>query len=108
MASEPEKRLQAAGFEVPVAALCACECVRVRASACECVRVRASAWAQSLGPRCFDMLARPRRARQLPAASVPPAANYVPWVQTGNLVFISGQVPMKAGEITHKVMRMPV
>jgi len=54
------------------------------------------------------MLARPRRARQLPAASVPPAANYVPWVQTGNLVFISGQVPMKAGEITHKVMRMPV
>ena len=33
-----------------------------------------------------------RTTRQLPAASVPPAANYVPWVQTGNLVFISGQV----------------
>ena len=39
---------------------------------------------------------------ELPAASVPPAANYVPWVQSGNLVFISGQVPMKAGKITHK------
>ncbi len=23
-----------------------------------------------------------------------PVANYIPWVQTGNLVFISGQVPM--------------
>ena len=23
--------------------------------------------------------------------------------QTGNLVFISGQIPMKAGELTHKV-----
>lgn len=36
----------------------------------------------------FDIAA----CNQLPAASVPPAANYVPWVQTGNLVFISGQV----------------
>ncbi len=26
-----------------------------------------------------------------------PAANYVPWVKTGNLVFISGQVPFKDG-----------
>ena len=25
--------------------------------------------------------------------SIPPAANYVPWVRTGNLLFISGQVP---------------
>lgn len=27
-----------------------------------------------------------------------PAANYVPFVQTGNLVFISGQIPMADGE----------
>ena len=26
-----------------------------------------------------------------------PAANYVPWVKSGNLVFISGQVPFKDG-----------
>ena len=26
-----------------------------------------------------------------------PAANYIPWVRTGNLVFIAGQVPMKDG-----------
>jgi enamine deaminase RidA (YjgF/YER057c/UK114 family) len=30
--------------------------------------------------------------------SVPPAANYVPWVRTGNLVFISGQLPIKDGK----------
>jgi enamine deaminase RidA (YjgF/YER057c/UK114 family) len=27
-----------------------------------------------------------------------PAANYIPWVRTGNLVYIAGQVPMKNGE----------
>jgi enamine deaminase RidA (YjgF/YER057c/UK114 family) len=27
-----------------------------------------------------------------------PAANYIPWVRTGNLVFIAGQVPVKDGE----------
>lgn len=31
-------------------------------------------------------------------ASVPPAANYVPYTVTGNLVFISGQLPMKDGK----------
>jgi enamine deaminase RidA (YjgF/YER057c/UK114 family) len=30
--------------------------------------------------------------------SVPPAANYVPWVRTGNLVFISGQLPIRDGK----------
>lgn len=34
-----------------------------------------------------------------------PAANYIPFVQTGNLLFISGQVPMVGGaiELTGKV-----
>lgn len=32
----------------------------------------------------------------VPIAPVP-AANYIPWVRTGNLVFIAGQVPMKDG-----------
>jgi enamine deaminase RidA (YjgF/YER057c/UK114 family) len=27
-----------------------------------------------------------------------PAANYIPWVRTGNLVYIAGQVPIKNGE----------
>lgn len=31
-------------------------------------------------------------------AGVPPAANYVPWVRTGNLLFIAGQVPVKDGK----------
>ena len=31
-----------------------------------------------------------------------PAANYVPWVITGNLVFISGQVPVKNGKIAYQ------
>lgn len=31
-----------------------------------------------------------------------PVANYVPWVRSGNMVYISGQVPIKAGEVTHK------
>lgn len=30
--------------------------------------------------------------------TIPPAANYVPFVQTGNLLFISGQVPVKDGK----------
>jgi len=28
-----------------------------------------------------------------------PAANYVPWMKTGNLVFVSGQIPMKDGAL---------
>ncbi len=35
----------------------------------------------------------------LPAAAKP-IANYVPWVRTGNLVFISGQGPIENGKIT--------
>ena len=31
-------------------------------------------------------------------ANIPPAANYVPSVQTGNLLFISGQVPTRDGK----------
>ncbi len=34
----------------------------------------------------------------LPQAAAP-AANYVPWVISGNQVFISGQLPMEAGKI---------
>jgi len=30
-----------------------------------------------------------------------PAANYVPWVVTGNTVFIAGQVPFQGGELSH-------
>ncbi len=30
-----------------------------------------------------------------------PAANYVPWVVTGNLVFIAGQVPFEEGKLGH-------
>lgn len=33
----------------------------------------------------------------LPAA-VPPAANYVPTVRTGNLLYVAGQVPIKDGK----------
>ncbi len=29
--------------------------------------------------------------------SVPPAANYVPWVRSGTLVFIAGQIPVQEG-----------
>lgn len=28
-----------------------------------------------------------------------PGAQYVPWVRTGNLVFVAGQVPLKDGEL---------
>ncbi len=30
---------------------------------------------------------------------VPPVANYVPWVKTGNLVFLAGQLPMLDGKL---------
>jgi len=36
----------------------------------------------------------------LPEA-VTPVAAYVPWVITGNLLFISGQVPFKDGNLSH-------
>ena len=35
---------------------------------------------------------------RLPPAA-PPAAAYLPWLQSGNLVFISGQLPMDEGKI---------
>ena len=35
----------------------------------------------------------------LPEA-VKPVANYVPWVRTGHLVFISGQGPIEGGKVT--------
>lgn len=31
--------------------------------------------------------------------SVPPQANYIPWVRTGNLVYTSGQVPLRDGKV---------
>ncbi len=31
-----------------------------------------------------------------------PAANYIPFVVTGNLVFISGQVPLKDGQLEYR------
>ena len=34
-------------------------------------------------------------------ASVPPAANYVPWVRTGSLVFVAGQIPVQDGRDLH-------
>lgn len=37
---------------------------------------------------------------ELPPAPAP-AANYVPWVRSGNLVFISGQVPLEDGKLAH-------
>ena len=36
----------------------------------------------------------------LPVPSVP-AANYVPWVRSGNLVYVSGQVPLLEGRAVH-------
>ena len=30
-----------------------------------------------------------------------PAANYIPWVRTGNQVFVSGQVPLKEGRAAY-------
>jgi len=32
----------------------------------------------------------------------PAAANYVPYVVTGNCVYIAGQIPMRDGQIVHK------
>lgn len=37
----------------------------------------------------------------LPEAAAP-AANYVPYAVTGNLVFVAGQIPLFNGEILHK------
>ena len=37
---------------------------------------------------------------EIPEAPLP-AANYVPWVVTGNLVFIAGQVPFEGGKLSH-------
>jgi enamine deaminase RidA (YjgF/YER057c/UK114 family) len=37
----------------------------------------------------------------LPAATAA-AANYVPFVATGNLVFVSGQLPFENGQLRHK------
>ena len=37
---------------------------------------------------------------ELPTPSKP-VANYVPWVRVGQLVHISGQVPISAGKVTH-------
>lgn len=37
---------------------------------------------------------------ELPDPSTP-AANYVPWVRSGNLIFISGQVPLKDGQCAY-------
>jgi enamine deaminase RidA (YjgF/YER057c/UK114 family) len=34
-------------------------------------------------------------------APVKPVANYVPWVKSGNLIFISGQLPLKDGKAGH-------
>ncbi len=34
-------------------------------------------------------------------ANIPPAANYVPWVRSGNLLFIAGQVPTRDGKDLH-------
>lgn len=36
----------------------------------------------------------------LPEA-VAPVANYVPWVKSGTLVFVSGQLPMVGGKLLH-------
>ena len=30
-----------------------------------------------------------------------PVANYVPWVRTGNHIYVSGQVPLKDGKLVH-------
>lgn len=37
----------------------------------------------------------------LPAAAAP-AANYVPFVKTGNLVFVAGQIPLRDGKVQWK------
>lgn len=31
----------------------------------------------------------------------PPAANYRPWTQSGNLLFVSGQLPMRGGSLAY-------
>lgn len=46
-----------------------------------------------------------RRRLELAGVTLPdapaPAAAYVPWVRTGNLVFTAGQIPVSAGTPTH-------
>ena len=37
----------------------------------------------------------------LPPAPMP-VANYVPYVRTGNLVFLAGQIPIAGGDIVHR------
>ena len=37
---------------------------------------------------------------ELPAAAKP-VANYVPWVKTGNLIFVAGQIPVKDGKVMY-------
>src|SRR5688572_17203843 len=37
---------------------------------------------------------------ELPSAP-PPAAAYVPWARTGNLVYTAGQIPVKDGTVLH-------
>ena len=32
---------------------------------------------------------------------VAPVANYVPWVKTGNLVFLAGQIPLQDGKLQY-------
>lgn len=32
----------------------------------------------------------------------PPLASYVPWAESGEYVFVSGQLPMKAGDLLYK------
>ncbi|CAM3731560.1 RidA family protein [Castellaniella denitrificans] len=38
---------------------------------------------------------------ELPPAN-PPQGNYLPFVRTGNLVFVAGQGPRRAGELIHR------
>jgi enamine deaminase RidA (YjgF/YER057c/UK114 family) len=40
------------------------------------------------------------RGIELPVIAKP-VANYVPWVKSGNFVFVSGQLPFVDGKITH-------
>ena len=44
------------------------------------------------------MLFRSKELGIVLPASIPPAANYVPSVQSGNLLFIAGQVPTRDGK----------
>jgi enamine deaminase RidA (YjgF/YER057c/UK114 family) len=48
-----------------------------------------------------DRAATRERGIELPGAPAP-AANYVPFLISGNLVFCAGQLPMWGGQIRHK------